>query len=133
MIWTSKRSYGKGGSQQYATPRRRTIKVRVRGTPRRKGYVAIREDIGKPGVGPKLIPIMEKGSLTKYGYSSKKSEQARHVALNKAVEEYGALSVFRKLKAQETLRKRTQPKAREIFASDAEYVRDQYKVDGFES
>jgi hypothetical protein len=89
--------------------------------------------IGRPSIGPKLIPIMKKGSLTKHGYSTKKSEEARHRALNKAVAEYGALSVFRKLKAQETLRKRTQPKTRDIFAADADWVRDQFKVDGFAS
>jgi hypothetical protein len=122
--------YRKRGSSEYG---QRTIKVRVTATPRRKGYMAVREDIGKPGVGPKLIPIMEKGTLTKHGYSIKKGEQARHATLKKAVEEYGSLSVFRKLKAQETLRKRTQPKAREVFASDADWIRDQYKEDGFES
>jgi len=123
------KGYRKSGSAQYA----RTIKVRVKATPRRKGYVAIRKDIGRPGIGPRLIPIMEKGTLTKHGYSTKKGEEARRRALRKAVDEFGALSVFRKLKAQETLRKRTQPKARDIFAADADWVRDQFKVDGFTS
>jgi len=122
--------YRKRGSSEYG---RRTIRVRVKASPHRRGYVAVRKDVGKPGIGPKLIPIMEKGTLTKHGYSIKKDEAARHRALNKAVSEYGALSVFRKLKAQETLRKRTQPKAREVFASDAEWLRGQYKEDGFES
>jgi hypothetical protein len=124
------RRYRRGAGSEYG---RRSIRVRVKATPRRRGYVAIRRDIGRLGIGPKLIPIMEKGSLTKHGYSTKKSEEARHRALNKAVAEYGALSVFRKLKAQETLRKRTQPKTRDIFAADADWVREQFKVDGFAS
>jgi hypothetical protein len=55
------------------------------------------------------------------------------VALNKAVEEYGALAVFRMLQAQIILRKRTQKEAREIFEEDAEWLREQFKVDGFVS
>jgi len=100
----------------------------------RKGYTAVRKDFGKPGIGPKVIPLFESGSLTKYGYAIKKSVQARHVALSRAIKKYGALSVFRKLKAQETLRKRTQPKARAIFAADAEWVQAQYSTSaGFTS
>jgi len=122
--------YERRGSPQYS---RRTINVRVKAAPFRKGYVAEREDVGRPGIGPKLIPIIEKGSLSKHGYSTKKSEVARRRALKKAIKEYGALSVYRKLKAMQTLRKRTQPEAREVFASDAEYVRSQHKTDGFVS
>lgn len=127
------KNYRKHGNAQYGG--RRTIKVRVPATSKRLGYVAMatRPDVGKPGIGPKLIPIIEKGSLSKYGYSTKKSGRARRQGLKKAVKAYGALSVFRKLKAMETLRKRTQPKAREIFAADAEYVREQFKPDGFVS
>lgn len=105
----------------------------MKATPFRKGYVAERGDLGKHGIGPKLIPIIEKGSLSKHGYSTKKSEVARRRALKKAIKEYGALSVYRKLKAMETLRKRTQPKAREVFASDAEWTRRNFKEDGFVS
>ena len=122
--------YGRSESPQYS---RRNIKVRVKATPFRKGYVAEREDLGRPGIGPKLIPIIEKGSLSKHGYSTKKSEVTRRRALKKAIKEYGALSVYRKLKAMETLRKRIQPKAREVFASDAEWVKSQHKIDGFVS
>ena len=121
--------YGRSARQSYA----RTIRVRVKATPRRRGYVAVRRDVGRPGIGPKLIPIIKRGALSKHGYSTKKGAGARRRALERAVREYGALSVFRKLKAQETLRKRTQPKARKVFASDAEWVRDRYKTDGFVS
>jgi len=124
------KSYGKRGSSTYG---RRTIKVKVKATPFRKGYVAERPDLGRPGIGPKLIPIVEKGSLTRYGYSIKKSAEARRNAIAKAVKKYGALSVFRKLSAQVRLRKRTQTQAREIFESDADWVRSQFKVDGFTS
>jgi len=111
--------------------RGRTIKVRVKATSHRKGYVATRKDLGKPGIGPKLIEIKRTGSLTKHGYSIKKSVQARHEALNKAIKDFGALSVFRKLMAQATLRKRTYPKARKVFEEDAGWVRSNYKMNGF--
>ena len=126
--------YRKRSSRQYE----RKIRVRVKPTTykrdgktiHRKGYTYLREDVGRPGKGPKLIPI-EKGKLSKFGYSIKKSARARHRALKKAVEEYGALSVFRKLNAMVILRKRTQPKARRIFEEDRDWIKRQYSVDGF--
>jgi hypothetical protein len=76
------------------------------------------------------IPI-ERAKLSRFGYSTKKSDRARHRALKKAVEEYGALSTWRKLQAQIILRKRRQRRAREIFEEDAEWLREQFKVDSF--
>lgn len=119
----------------------RTILVHVKPTVyrrggkviRRKGYTYRRKDVGKPGKGPKLIVIKEKGALRKHGYSVKKSEMARRRALASAVDEYGALSVFRKLMAQYVFRKRYDPKTAEVFRQDAEWVRDRYKVNGFVS
>ena len=78
------------------------------------------------------IPV-EKGKLSKFGYSTSKSDRARHAALNKAVKKYGALSVSRKLNAMIIMRKRRQPKARKVFEEDADWLREQYKVDGFVS
>ena len=132
------KSYSRKSGKQYS--RKRTIKVRVKATTykrngktiRRKAYTYERKDVGKPGKGPKVIPI-EKGKLSKFGYSTKKSERARHAALNKAVEEYGALSVYRALNAQVILRKRTQPEAREIFEADRDRIAEKYKMDGFAS
>ena len=134
--------YSRKSKKQYARKgrRKRTIKVKVKATTykrdgkiiHRKGYTYEREDVGRPGKGPKVIPI-EKGKLSQFGYSTKKSERARHAALNKAVEKYGALSVYRALNAQVVLRKRTQPKAREIFEADRDWIAEQYKVDGFVS
>lgn len=110
------------GYRKTPKPNYRTIKVKVKATKHRKGYTATRRDLGKPGIGPKLIPIMEKGSLTKFGYSTEKAMGPRHEALEKAIRKYGALSVFRKLNAQVTLRKRTQPAARHVFQADADWV-----------
>ncbi len=98
----------------------------------RKGYTYERKDVGLPGRGKVKIPVT-KGTLRKHGYSTKLSTRKRREALKRAIEEYGALTVFRKLKAMVTMRKRTQPKAREIFEADAEWIRNEYKMDGFVS
>jgi len=127
--------YGKRGKQQY-----RAIKVKVPATTytragktiHRKAYEYNRKDVGRPGKGPKVIPI-KKGKLRRYGYSTAKSDRARHRALKKAIKEYGALSVFKMLNAQVILRKRTQPKAREIFEADRDWVSQNYDVDHFVS
>lgn len=131
------RKYRREGAPKY----RKTIQIKVKPTTyrrkgmliHRKGYTYTRTDVGKPGKGPSLITIAGEGSLTKHGYSTKKSATARRRALRKAIDEYGSLSVFRKLKAQEALRERTQPDARRVFASDAEWVRRHFKTDGFEA
>ena len=78
------------------------------------------------------IPI-EKGKLSKFGYSTSLPAEERRKALKKAVEEYGALNTFQKLNAMVIVRKRRQPKARRVFESDAEWIKDRFKVDGFVS
>ena len=119
------RTYRKRSRPQYLT-------VRVKPARSRKGYTYKKKDIGLPGRGPRIIPV-EKGKLSKFGYSTKKSDQARRAALKKAVDEYGSLSVFRKLNAMVIMRKRTQPKARAVFEEDRDWVREQFKIDGFVS
>jgi len=132
------KSYSRKAGIQYS--RKRTIRVKVKAatykrngkTVHRKGYTYERKDLGKSGKGPKVIPV-KRGKLSRFGYSTKKSERARHAALNKAVDEYGALSVYRALNAQVILRKRTQKKTREIFEADKDWIAQKYRVDGFVS
>lgn len=71
--------------------------------------------------------------MHKHGYSVKKSEAARHRALALAIKEFGALSVYRKLNAQYVFRKNYDPKNAARFKADAEWVKDNFKVNGFES
>jgi hypothetical protein len=99
----------------------------------KKGFTYEREDVGLPGKGPKVIPIVRKGALRKHGYSIKLSTSRRREVLRKAIQDYGALSVFRKLNAMVIVRKRTQPEAREIFEDDRDWLRENYKLDGFVS
>lgn len=109
-------------------------RFKVKPTTCRQDKVVHRKDFHKEDIGrlPIRIPI-EKGRLTKYDYSTKLPTEKRREALKKAVNAYGALSVWQKLNAMITVRKNTHSKAREVFESDAEWIKEQYKTDGFVS
>ena len=64
--------------------------------------------------------------MTKFGYSSKKSEEERHDALKKAVAELGPLSTYRKLDAVAKLGARIAPDASRIFAKDRDWVQRRF-------
>ena len=75
------------------------------------------------------IPIQRKGALIKHGYSTDKSDVARHRALSKAADEYGAKDVWHMLQAQIMFRKRKQPKQRSIFEEDREWLEQTFNPD----
>jgi hypothetical protein len=81
------------------------------------------KDLGRPGAGPSRIGPLRKGDLKKHGYSFRSNSPSRHAALRKAVGEYGALDVFRKLGAVRTLVKRTLPAASHVYEKDEKWVR----------
>lgn len=86
------------------------------------------KDRGLPGKGPasgKSFAKLRKGELIKYGYQYRLSDALRHRALKKAIEQYGATSVFHKLDAVAKLSKRTAPDASDIFSRDRNWVREQ--------
>ncbi len=64
-------------------------------------------DKGKPGKGPKLIPMPkeDEGLLTTYGYSLKDSHEKRIKALKKANVNEDELKVLRHVNALRTLQK----------------------------
>jgi len=95
----------------------------------REAYTYYRKDVGAPGRGKKVIPELEEGELTKHGYSTDKPAKERHEALRKAVREDGAEVVWHRLHAQVILRKRIQPKQREIFRQDRDWVKKTFKPD----
>jgi hypothetical protein len=87
------------------------------------------KDLGKPGKGVpegQGIGPLRKGEMTKFGYSSKKSEEERHEALKKAVAELGPLSTYRKLDAVAKLGARIAPDASRIFAKDRDWVQRRF-------
>ena len=89
------------------------------------------KDRGLPGTitGPGIGPL-KRGELIKFGYSFRLPVQLRRTALKKAISEYTALSVYRKLDAVAKLSVRTNPRASSRFAADRDWVRDNYGVNG---
>lgn len=85
------------------------------------------EDKGNKGKGPKLIPKLKKGELSEYGYHIKERLAGeRRKALKKALKEYDATSVNRKLNALATLNKNTHPTWSERAKADAKWVKKEY-------
>lgn len=89
------------------------------------------KDRGLPGKGKQSIGPLRKGELSKYGYSMRESQEDRHKALRKAIEEYGALGVYRKLDAVTKLTERTIPDASKIYEKDRNWVRDSFDLKAF--
>jgi hypothetical protein len=89
------------------------------------------KDRGLPGkVGPgEGFGALRKGELKKHGYVYERSRESRHEALKKAIGEFGALGVFRKLDVVAKLSKRTVPRAAAVFKDDRDWVRKHYKLE----
>jgi hypothetical protein len=86
---------------------------------------------GLPGKGPKEgegIGKLRKGELIKYGYQYRLSDSLREKALKKAIDRFGALSVYRKLDAVAKLSLRTAPDASKIFARDRNWIKANYSL-----
>ena len=84
------------------------------------------KDTGLPGKGTEKIGPLRKGELSKYGYTLKISEAQRHKALKKAIDEFGALGVYRKLDAVVKLTSRTIPEASKLFEKDRDWLKETY-------
>jgi hypothetical protein len=101
-------------------------------------YMIIK-DVGAKGRGPKVIKIKQRGTLTKFGYSTKKPARARHIALGKAVHKYGPSIVYHKLNAMINIREKAGVEGRKsrkglertanIFQADRNYVKNKFKPD----
>lgn len=76
---------------------------------------------GGKGVGP-----LRKGELTKFGYTTRLPGEQRHKAMEKAIAEYGALSIYRKLDAVAKLSLRVAPEASKTFKADRDWVMKKY-------
>jgi hypothetical protein len=91
-------------------------------------------DVGNPGKGfqgeGKGIGPLRKGDLSQFGYDhvTRTSEGRRHLALAKAVHEYGALSVWRKLNAVYVYTRNTAPASSAIFKADRNWIYTHYGI-----
>jgi hypothetical protein len=74
----------------------------------------------------RLIGPLREGELAKYGYSFRRPDTERHIALVKAIHEHSALSLYRKLDAIAKLMSRTLPRASTVFAKDRDWVRSKF-------
>ena len=95
-----------------------------------KGYIVppscINSVTGKSKKGTKLITIMDKDVLGKFGYHNIKNlnQSERHNALRKAIEKINPLSVYRRIIALATLNKNNKL-INEILTKDAIFVKTQ--------
>jgi hypothetical protein len=91
------------------------------------------KDRGLPGSvsSSSSIGPLRRGDLSKYGYNVKLSESQRHSSLEKAIKEYGALGVYRKLDAVAKLSVRTAPDASKIFKIDRDWVQRKHELKAF--
>ena len=86
---------------------------------------------GLSGKGPKNgkgIGKLRKGELIKYGYQYRLSDSLRQAALKRAIKQYGALSVYRKLDAVAKLSVKTAPDASNIFVRDRNWIRENFEL-----
>jgi len=89
------------------------------------------KDTGLPGKGEKSIGPLRKGELSKHGYSMTSPEDKRHSALRKAIQEYGALGVYRKLDAVSKLTERTIPEASKVYTEDKNWIKRKFSLKAF--
>ena len=127
--------------------RRKSYTRKVSNSIRRSGFTVRRKGqvyTAYPGTTPVYVPStcvkipvkakqtrigkLRKGELIKYGYQYRLSDSLRHAALKRAIDRYGALSVYRKLDAVAKLSVRTAPDASDIFAKDRDWIRGHYDL-----
>lgn len=87
----------------------------------------IKSQLNRSTKGEKVIVIIEKDVLGKYGYKNIKelSEQKRHVSLHRAINENKPLSIYRRIVALATLNRNKDYKLYEILKNDANWIKTQ--------
>lgn len=66
---------------------------------------------------------LEKGTLSKFGYSMKNTQESRHKSLKKAIKHIKRISIYRRLIALYVLNKNKYPANAKIFRNDAEWIK----------
>ena len=83
------------------------------------------KDKNPPG---KQFGHIRKGEFKKYGYSYTEPVRVRRAALEKAIAEFGAQSVYYKLKNLARLSLREAPDASRAFKEDKQWVESHYRL-----
>ena len=133
-----KKTVGKSRSnRKKQRSRSDSIKSCGKGQILRKGYVTKKgvkvsptciTDLGNLGKAIKNIPVLRKGLLSRFGYHAHLDKEKRHKALKKAIQEYSAGNVVKKLNAIYVLSKNSNPSLAKIYNSDKKWVQDTYKT-----
>ena len=85
------------------------------------------KNTGKPSAGiAKSIGPLRRGELSKHGYSFRKSDLARHRALKSALNEFGALGIYRKLDAVAKLTSSKLPEASNVYVKDRNWIKEKF-------
>jgi len=126
----TRKGYTRKAHSRTAYSRKRHIPVRRASVKRSRVPEGRIPDQGAPGKwqdkhGPG-IEITHPGSLTSVGYSVVSKPTRRHSALRKAVNKYGPLSTFRKLRAVSTFTKRTSKGRSKKFKADSNWIKKKY-------
>ena len=115
-------------------PRSRSIRRRAyyrRSKSGHKVYVPSTRipDHGLPGRGPKILPLPERGVLSRHAYHDVKSlpEERRHQALKRAVKESGHRKTIGHLVLIANYTSRSDPAAFAIFKRDQEWLSNVYR------
>jgi hypothetical protein len=110
------------GQKYHINPRRQSVYVKP---------VCVKDpffkDIKQPDSG-KRPDIFEKGQLKKHGYVYTRTTEDRHESLTKAVKDFGARNVYRKLKLLITLSRQSVPNAARVFKEDKDWIRQKYEL-----
>lgn len=100
------------------------------------GCVKDRGAPGAPGKGTRSGPgigLLRKGELSKYGYVNVThvGVKQRHLALEKAIREYGPLTTWRKLNAVHVYTRNTAPESSRVFKADMDWIRRTFSLKAF--
>jgi len=92
----------------------------------------IKSTLNRSNKGEKLIVIIEKDVLGKYGYKNIKelNKQSRQKSLHKAITHNKPISIYRRIVALATLNKNKDSKLYKILKEDAKWIKtqDEYKL-----
>jgi hypothetical protein len=83
-------------------------------------------DVGARGRGPKVIPTLAEGELSKHGYSMSASSATRRRALAKSVREDGYKTTVGRMIALQVLFKRTRPSYSAKAIADRRWLVSRY-------
>ena len=72
----------------------------------------------------RVLPLLKKGSLTKFGYTIHESAEKRRSSLRKALKAYGYSTLIKKLNAVKILTKNTSPTNSKIYGIDIKYLQN---------